>query len=98
MPSRHRQRLGSAAPLAGFQPSITGRFCPSTEVANIRAEVIPYIGGEAAADAAKFARVVTEVVAKHMGCWDEDTFKKLGEEVTLARVVAFAAVMPGALP
>ena len=29
--SRHRQRLESSAPLAGFQPSITGRFCPSTE-------------------------------------------------------------------
>ena len=31
MPSRPRQRPESSAPLAGFQTSITGRFCPFTE-------------------------------------------------------------------
>jgi hypothetical protein len=62
-----------------------------TGVANIRAEVIPYIGGRAAAEAARFARVVAEVVAKHMGCWDEASFKRLPEEVKEARALAFAA-------
>jgi hypothetical protein len=68
-----------------------------TGIANVRAEVIPYIGGEAAADAAKFGRVVAEVVTKHMGCWDENTFKKLAEQVAVAKAVAFAAVMPDVL-
>jgi hypothetical protein len=66
-----------------------------TGVANIRAELIPYIGGRAAADAAKFARVVAEVVSKHMGCWDEAAFKRLPEQVVLAKAAAFSAVMPG---
>lgn len=68
-----------------------------TGVANIRAEVIPYIGGQAAAESANFARVVAEVVAKHMGCWNEEAFKKLPEQVGLARAVAYVQA-GGALP
>jgi len=68
-----------------------------TGLANIRAEYIPYIGGRAAADAAKFATVVAEVVAKQMDCWNEDTFKKLSDQVSLAKVLAYTAVIPGAL-
>jgi hypothetical protein len=64
-----------------------------TGVANIRAEAIPYIGGRAAAEAAKFARVVAVVVAKHMGCWDEESFKTLPEKVKEARVMAYVAAM-----
>ena len=64
-----------------------------TGIANIRAEAIPYIGGRATTEAAKFARVVAEVVAKHMGCWDEATFKYLAEKVTEARAMAYLAGM-----
>ena len=64
-----------------------------TGLANIRAEVIPYIGSSAAVDAAKFGRVVAEVVAKHMGCWDEETFNKLSDQVKEARARAWASVM-----
>jgi hypothetical protein len=38
-PSTLRQRLGSSASLAGFQPSITGRFWPSTEASRLLDEV-----------------------------------------------------------
>jgi hypothetical protein len=69
-----------------------------TGLANIRAEVIPYIGSSAAEDAAKFARVVAEVVAKHMGCWDEESFKKLPEQVDMARAAAYVSAMGGVGP
>jgi hypothetical protein len=62
-------------------------------IANISVEAVPYLGGRAAAEAASFARVVAEVVAKHMGCWDEERFKKLPEQVKEARVMAYAAAM-----
>jgi len=64
-------------------------------IANIRTEAIPYIGGRAAAEAARFARVVAEVVAKHMGCWDEERFRKLPQQVNEARAVAYVAAMGG---
>ncbi len=66
-----------------------------TGIANIRTEAVPYIGGRAAAEAARFARVVAEVVAKHMGCWDEERFRKLPQQVKEARAVAYVAVMSG---
>lgn len=67
-------------------------------VANIRAEAVPYIGSRAAADAAKFSRVVAEVVSKHLGCWDEDNFKKLPDQVKEARALAWVSTMGGVVP
>jgi hypothetical protein len=64
-------------------------------IANIRAEAIPYIGSSAATEAARFARVVAEVVAKHMGCWNEENFKKLPAQVKEARAVAYLTAMAG---
>jgi hypothetical protein len=65
-------------------------------IANIRTEAVPYIGGRAAAEAARFARVVAEVVAKHMGCWDEEGFKTLPQRVKDARAMAYLAGMQAA--
>ena len=95
VPERLLERAIARDRRPGAQPESKGprnQIKPSsglTGVANIRAELIPYIGGRAAADAANFARVVAEVVAKYMGCWNEDAFKKLPEQVSLARAVAF---------
>jgi len=66
-----------------------------TGIANIRAEAIPYIGSRAASEAARFARVVAEVVAKHMGCWDEESFRKLPDTMKEARALAYVAAMGG---
>lgn len=67
-------------------------------VANIRVDAVPYIGSQAAAEAARFARVVAEVVAKHVGCWDEESFKRLPDQVKEARAVAYVAAKAHVAP
>ncbi|WP_243336681.1 hypothetical protein [Anaeromyxobacter soli] len=64
-------------------------------IANVAAEAVPYLGGRAASEAAKFAWVVAEVVAKHMGCWDEERFRNLPQQVKEARALAYVAAMHG---
>jgi hypothetical protein len=53
-------------------------------IANVAPEVFPFIGGIAYREAAKFARVVAEVVARHTGCWDEGAFRSLADDLKLA--------------
>jgi hypothetical protein len=60
-------------------------------IANIAPEVFPFIGGMAYREAAKFASVVAEVVAKAMSCWNEADFTALREQVTLASGVVYVA-------
>lgn len=67
-------------------------------IANISTEAVPFLGGRAAADAANFARVVAEVVAKHMGFWDEERFRELPHQVKEARALAYVAAMGGMGP
>ncbi len=60
-------------------------------IANISPEHFPFVGGRAYGEAAKFARVVAEVVARRMGCWDEAAFKNLAERLTLAKGAVYFA-------
>jgi hypothetical protein len=53
-------------------------------IANISPRDFPFIGGRAYREAARFARVIAEVVSRHFGCWDEGAFKALADELSLA--------------
>ncbi|WP_243338532.1 hypothetical protein [Anaeromyxobacter soli] len=50
-----------------------------------------YIGGCASGETARFATVVAKVVAEHLGCWNEDGFKCLAQQVEETRVAVYLA-------
>ncbi len=53
-------------------------------IANIAPEVFPFIGGMAYREAAKFALVIAELVAKELGCWSQADFNALREQMTVS--------------
>lgn len=86
--------------MAGFEEFYRLRYpqiCWNTHgsgaagIANIAPEVFPFIGGMAYREAAKFASVIAEVVAKAMSCWNEADFTALREQMTLASGVVYVA-------
>jgi hypothetical protein len=60
-------------------------------VANVGPESFAYIGGRAYGEAARFATVVTKVVAQHLGCWNEEYFRGLAQQVKETRVAVYLA-------
>jgi hypothetical protein len=67
-------------------------------VANAAAEHFPLIGGRAYREAARLATVVAEVVAQHLGCWDEASFKALAEQVKERRAAVYLSYQAGHVP
>ncbi len=66
-------------------------------IANVAPEDFPFIGGRAYREAAKFSRVIAEVVSQHMGCWDEGAFSNLTEQLKVAAGAVYltARARPG---
>ncbi|ACL65871.1 hypothetical protein A2cp1_2533 [Anaeromyxobacter dehalogenans 2CP-1] len=60
-------------------------------VANVGPDAFAYIGGQAYEEAAQFATVVAKVVALHLGCWNEEDFKRLAQHVEETRVAVYLA-------
>jgi len=50
-------------------------------IADVLPEHFPFIGGRGYREAANFARIVAEVVSRHMGFWVEDTFSELSAQL-----------------
>jgi hypothetical protein len=60
-------------------------------IANIAPEVFPFVGGRAYREAAKFASVSAEVVARELKCFNEADFTELREQTTLASGLVYVA-------
>jgi hypothetical protein len=60
-------------------------------VANIAPEHFAFIGGQAYGETARFATVVAKVAAQHLGCWNEQDFKGLAQQVKEMTVAVYLA-------